>query len=129
MRIGAAGLAAALLLVLIFAQGREALASGVSATGIRSIRTGMSEQDVNRIRGDPIDREDDTALHERTLLYAKPVRGARWYPMLWIHLRDGRVSVVYGKKSIWWRIDDEGVYLLDESGHSENPYFEETFSR
>jgi len=33
--------------------------------------------------------------------------------MLWIHLKDGKVSEVYAKRYVLWGVDDERVYGAD----------------
>jgi hypothetical protein len=58
----------------------------------------MSESEVTAILGAPLSTKLDQTRGVKTLEYARPVRGARWYPMLWVHLREDRVVEVYAKK-------------------------------
>ena len=44
------------------------------------------------------------------LNYSRPTRWVRTYPMLWIHLRSGRVDSIYAKRYLAFGLDDEGVY-------------------
>ena len=117
------------LVALATGRGGEAVASGVTRDAIRSIRVGMTEGELVRILGEPLSSDFDAGRGVRTLNYARAVPGARWYPMLWVHLREGRVSEVYAKKYVWWGKDDEGVYILNDAGQSETREFERTFRR
>jgi hypothetical protein len=93
------------------------------------VRVGMSEAEVIQVLGEPVARTPHPELGVNTLEYARPVRRARWYPILWVHLKAGRVSEVYAKRYIWWGSDDYGVYSLSSTGYSERPEFETTFPR
>jgi hypothetical protein len=110
-------------------QSVEDVAPAVTRAGIRAVRVGMTEAEVIQILGEPIARTRNAELGVNTLEYARPVRRARWYPMLWVHLEAGRVSEVYAKRYIWWGSDDYGVYSLSSTGQSERPDFETTFPR
>jgi hypothetical protein len=63
----------------------------------------------------------------RLTYFARP--NAPWpYPMLWVHLRNGRVSQVYAKRHNL--VDSDGVYWTTrDGGHIETPQFEATFRR
>jgi outer membrane protein assembly factor BamE (lipoprotein component of BamABCDE complex) len=117
------------LLALTTWGGGEAIASGVTRDAIRSVRVGMAEDEVVRILGEPLSTTVDQAHDVKTLEYTLPMRRARWYPMLWVHLKGGRVNEVYAKKYVWWGLDDEGVYGLSDKGQWEAPNFESTFRR
>lgn len=94
---------------------------------IRAIQNGMTEEQVLAIIGPPLDRGPSSHDPEvTTLVYSKSAYFARWYPMLWIHLRDGRVIDVYGKRYIDWGVDDMGVYGTG-NGPWETEWFERTF--
>jgi hypothetical protein len=91
----------------------------------------MTEKDVRNILGPPFAVVDEYGdVNHRRMDYTRPVYGgARWYPMLWIHLKTGRVSSVYGKRYVTWGLDDEGVYLAAEWQRWESKVFEQTFRR
>ncbi len=109
---------------------RTGLAPGVTRDGIRAVRLGMTREEVEAILGPPMSSER-TPYRERgvTLTYSRPVPFARWYPMLWVHLREGRVISVYAKRYILWGIDDIGVYGLGAEGRWEGTEFQATFQR
>lgn len=127
--IGAAMASIVGLVALVAGRGGETLAPGVTRAAIRSIRVGMTEGEVVRILGEPLSSDFDADRRVRTLNYTRAVPGARWHPMLWVHLTEGRVSEVYAKKYVWWGKDDEGVYMLNDAGQSETREFEHTFRR
>ena len=116
--------------------GARDMAAGITASTIRRVQIGMRRDEVERILGAPF---AETARQypapdggSVTLLeYSRPVRGARWYPMLWVHIERGAVIEVYAKRYVDWGTDDEGVYSrLPEREDLENsPAFEATFGR
>ncbi len=112
------------------ATSRTGLAPGVTRDGIRAVRIGMTREEVEAILGPPMSSER-TPYRERgvTLTYSRPMSFARWYPMLWIHLLEGRVISVYAKRYILWGMDDIGVYGLGAEGRWEAREFEATFQR
>ena len=88
----------------------------------------MTEEDVLAILGPPF--FGATASYDpeiTTLTYSKPAYFAKWYPMLWVHLRDGRVRGIYAKRYSFWGEDDLGVYGSGIGGHWETDMFERTF--
>jgi hypothetical protein len=112
---------ASFLILLLTSCGARALAPGVSCSSIRSIRLGMTDAEVVSILGEPIAREPGYPAGVTTLVYSRPVRGARWYPMVWVHLRNGRVLAAYVKKYLFWGADSVGVYGLAEGQSWESP--------
>jgi len=93
--------------------GGEGVAPGVTAEAIRAMRLEMSEDEVYRIIGPPFFTYPTSYGSRRiTLQYTRRVLGARWYPMLWVHLEDGRVVDVYAKKYVRWGTDDLAVYMF-----------------
>lgn len=132
-QVGYLGSVSILVLLLAFAGwrmiwGARHLSPGVTVDAIRAIQIGMTEEEVYSILGQPFHRGpasfDPAVL---TLTYSKPVFLARWYPMLWVHLRDGRVIEVYAKRYIGWGTDDVVVYWLGEDGYWEAELFKQTF--
>jgi hypothetical protein len=107
----------------------DGLPHGVTRAGIRSIAIGMTEGQVVSILGRPLKISTDAAPAVRTLWYGEPPSREYAYPMLWVHLKNGRVWQVYAKKYVLWGTDDEGVYSLDESGRTEGVEFEATFPK
>jgi hypothetical protein len=111
--------------------GRAGLAPGVTRDGIRAVRAGMTREEIEAILGPPVSAAPTGYYHEGgvTLTYARPVPFARWYPMLWVHLHEGRVISVYAKRYIAWGMDDLGVYVRDGAQRWERAEFEATFPR
>lgn len=122
--IGLLGLAA-----LIMSRRGEALAPCVTAQRVRSVRVGMPEREVLRLLGEPFRSRFDPTLGRTSLEYARAPRFARSYPMLWVHLKDGKVAEVYAKKYVWWGLDDEGIYGATDDGAWESAAFEAAFRR
>jgi len=91
----------------------------------------MTKADVVGILGEP----HATALgiygtNTFVMHYARPVRLARWYPMLWVHLTNDVVVEVYAKRYVDWGADDIGVYGLSENQKQwEAEYFVSTFPK
>lgn len=108
--------------------GGSRLAEGVTVEAIRAVQNGMTEEQVVAILGGPVERAPSVNYPDAiTLTYSKPAYFAKWYPMLWIHLRNGRVSDVYAKRYIDWGIDDVGVYGAGNDRQWETSLFEQTF--
>jgi hypothetical protein len=110
--------------------GASRLSPGVTQEAIRSVQLGMSQQEVVRRLGTPKRAyRPQWAAHDnvQTFEFSEPVDGARWYPMLWVHLQDNRVIQVYAKRYVLWGVDDEGVYGLSQSGRGETAAFMITF--
>ena len=107
--------------------GVSRLANGVTVEGIRAVRNGMAEEEVLAILGPPLGRRPSRHHPDLiTLTYSKPAYFAKWYPMLWVHLRDGKVLEVYAKRYIDWGTDDVAVYGTG-NGQWETDLFEQTF--
>ena len=110
--------------------GGQRLAPGVDAEALNGIRIGMSECEVSALLGEPRSVTGVTALLREvmpaayqgldvrlvTWRYALPFAGARRYPMLWLHFRDGRLEEVYGKRYELWGFDEKGVFGISERG-------------
>jgi hypothetical protein len=108
--------------------GRAELSERVSVGTIRELRLGMSREEVVALLGEPLS-EGPNHSGFYTLTFSKPVDVAGWYPMLWVHLRDGRVEQVFAKRYVEWGIDDRGVYSLNDGGRWESNEFERTFAK
>ncbi len=132
-RYGYLGFVVLLVGVLIFVSwrvthGSSRLAEGVTVEAIRIVQSGMTEEEVVAILGEPLERAPLVNYPDAiTLTYSKPAYFAKWYPMLWIHLRNGRVFDVYAKRYIDWGIDDVGVYGTGNDRQWETSLFEQTF--
>jgi hypothetical protein len=99
----------------------------VTRDRIRDIGVGMSRSDVERILGKPMDVEVEERDH-LVLTYTRRPFGARYYPMLWIHLRNDKVSEIYAKRYGLWVIDDDiGIYGRGSEPAFERPEFEQLF--
>jgi hypothetical protein len=97
--------------------GGDFSSSSVTVDNIRRVAPGMTERDVRNILGPPFEVVQDYRDDHRRMDFTRPGVGRkRWYPMLWIHLKAGRVASVYGKRYGLWGLDDEGVYLADDEG-------------
>lgn len=119
--------AVSMLLSISCSEPGGGVAHGVTRGGIRSVQLGMTEDDVMRFLGRPLAVKADRARGVTTLEYSRPVRTSQSYPMLWIHLKDGRVKEVYAKRYLNWGLDDEGAYVLSDAGRWEGRSFEEAF--
>lgn len=99
----------------------------VTRSRIESIQVGMTQHQVEQLLGHPRSTEqasDGTVV----LSYAKRPPGVRWYPMLWVHIKDGKTTEVYAKRCgfVWW--DEEvGVYRMSRSGTWKSPEFDSLF--
>ena len=108
--------------------GGSRLAKGVTVESIRAVENGMTEEEVVAILGNPIERAPSVNYPDAiTLAYSKPTYFAKWYPMLWVHLRNDRVVDVYAKRYIDWGTDDVGVYGTGNDRQWETDLFEQTF--
>jgi hypothetical protein len=129
----AVGFGALLLIVLLTIpwSGGSDLAGNVNVLNIRKIRLGMTQAQVIELLGEPFSVEKKSIEYwppnSFVMHYSRPGQRARWYPMLWIHLKDDKVEEVYAKRYIFWGVDDEGVYLLDGRHDSEGVRFTSTF--
>jgi hypothetical protein len=119
------------LTVVLGSCGRSRLAGKVSTTTIRQIKYGMSKDEVIKILGHPFSIEPCSfeyyGANAFTMNYSQPIEYARWYPMLWIHLKNNKVVEVYAKRYIMFGADDKGVYGLDDKRNWESAEFETTF--
>jgi hypothetical protein len=118
-----------------FTGGRD-IDAAITATAVRRIELGMKREQVVQILGFPKEERAehlstiDGEHHRVVLQYAQAVAGARWYPMLWVHLEAGSVVEVYAKRYIFWGADDVGVYSLSASRRWETTdRFEATFGK
>jgi hypothetical protein len=135
---------------------QSGLAPGVTRSGIRSVRVEMTETEVEEILGAPAARGDprpiicgptserlrryelikdpnpgcwrEGPLSSVTLIYFARPKLPGPYPMLWVYLRDGRVTGVHANKHNL--VGSHGVYWTTrDGGHVEMPEFEATFPR
>ncbi len=103
--------------------GADLASDRVTAANIQRVALGMSEADVVAALGSPVktvpvpEHGPDAMVME----YSRPVRAARSYPMVWVHLRGGVVSEVYVKRYVLFGVDDEGVYLLSREHPRPDP--------
>jgi hypothetical protein len=106
------------------------LSTGVTAERVLQLRPGMTYAEVVNIVGEPFEMERELPPHKEgsvtvvgrkeptydpngshvTLTYSRRVGGVWSYPMLWVHLRAGRVDEVYAKRYFMFGVDDEGIY-------------------
>jgi hypothetical protein len=109
---------------------RSNIGPAITVENIRAIRIGMSRQDVERFLGVPLHVEADNATRtttERvdTLVYFRRLPPPLAYPMLWVHLRDGKVAEVYAKRH--GLFDSWGVYGRSAARQWETAEFLSTF--
>lgn len=107
---------------------RPQMVSRVDPASIRSIKIGMTEQEVIAILGQPLQIRpsgENAAIYD----YALP-GWAVWSPVLWIEFRKGLVQTVQGKRE-YMVGDDHAVYEArsDRPTAFEAPDFESTFTR
>ncbi len=104
------------------------LAEGITVESIRAVQNGMTEEEVVAILGNPVERAPSVSYPDAiTLTYSRPAYFAKWYPMLWVHLRNDSVVEVYAKRYIGWGGDDIGVYGTGNDRRWETNLFEQTF--
>lgn len=98
----------------------------VDASRIRQIRIDMAESEVRAILGQPLSVERVPSMPDSaTMNYTKRALYAWSYPMLWVHLEDGRVVSVYAK--LYKGFDDRGVYVLTADRLWESADFDAIF--
>lgn len=106
---------------------RPQIVSRVDPVSIRSIKVGMTEEQVVAILGQPLQIRpwgEDAAIYD----YALP-GWARWSPGLWISFEKGAVRTVQGKRH-YVIGDDYAVYEARADRPTfESPDFESTFTR
>lgn len=102
----------------------------VTRDRVRAIKVGMTQPEVRDILGEPISVDSLVWQNDETvrLTYTRHTLTARFHPMLWVHLRDGRVREVYAKRYGSWILDDDiGIYVLNAERRWESPVFERVF--
>ncbi len=101
----------------------------VTRDRVRAIEVGMTQPEVRAILGEPISVESHVGQNDETvkLTYTRHTLAVRFHPMLWVHLRDGRVREVYAKRYGSWIDDDIGIYVLNADRRWESPVFERLF--
>jgi hypothetical protein len=110
--------------------GAQDMAAGVTPDAIRAVRLDMTEHELYDAIGLPLSREDEPGPVRRSVLeYTRRVLGARWYPMLWVQLEEGRVVSVYGKRYVRWGTDDMGVYMFHGGKPIGAEHLEMTFGK
>ena len=98
----------------------------VDASRIRQIRMNMSADDVTAILGQPFSIEPVPYRPGGVVMnYSRRVPYSWSYPMLWVHLTDGRVVEVYAK--LYEGFDDRGVYTLNVDRQWESSDFSAIF--
>jgi hypothetical protein len=117
------------LLVILAASacgGAPRIAPGMTPTAIRSVKMGMTQQQVIAILGPPL-RVRPWGHNSVIFDYAVP-GWATSSPGLWVHVENETVSTVQAKQYHLIR-DDEAVYELSR-GHPvfETPAFEPLFN-
>jgi hypothetical protein len=94
----------------------------VDASRIRQIRLDMAESEVTAILGQPFSVERVPYRPGGvTMNYTKRAPYAWSYPMLWVHLSNGRVVEVYAK--LYQGFDDRAVYALGADRRWESAEF------
>lgn len=103
------------------------IVSRVDPTSIRSIKIGMTEQQVIAILGQPLRIRPSGAT---AVIYDYAIPGwAVASPGLWIHFEKGSVRTVQGKRHRMIG-EDQAVYeVRSDRPTFESPDFETTFSR
>jgi hypothetical protein len=102
----------------------------VRRDSVRAVKLGMTQAEVQSVIGTPISIERYMSNNGEmtTLTYTRHTIAARFHPMLWVHLREGKVREVYGKRYSLWILDDDiGIYELNVDRRWESPVFEELF--
>ena len=116
----------------------SSLGPEVTPQAVRSIRVGMTRPQVEGILGPPtaFSKEHGETVFSKDapdrwdlMTYQGYKFRARWYPVLWVHLEDGRVVSVYAKRYGFWLDDDWGIYSQSASEHWESPEFERFFPK
>jgi SmpA/OmlA family protein len=106
--------------------GRD-LGTQVTRDHVRAVRLGMTRAEVEQLLGQPFDEKQEEPGHI-VLTYSRRPVASRFYPMLWVHLRNGKVGEVYAKRYGLWVIDDDiGIYGLSDGTKFERSEFSELF--
>ena len=136
-----------LILFYPFTQGRWKLSKGVTVENIRKIKLSMKEKEVIKILGDPFyvskeykmgaypfvykrpfyhgELEKEKIKRKYIMIFSKDVKYSRWYPMLYVLFKDGRVEMVYAKRYNFF--DKIGVYSKSKNDSWELELFEKSF--
>jgi hypothetical protein len=110
---------------------RSNIGSDITVENIRRINIGMPRSEVERVLGVPLRIEPEDSRFNNTvdvlevMVYFRRLPPPLKYPMLWVHLRDGKVSEVYAKRHDIF--DSWGVYGLTASRKWEAPEFTAIF--
>ena len=106
--------------------GRD-LGPQVTRDHVRAVRVGMTRTETETLLGAPF-KEDIVEPGHVELTYSRPPFGSRYHPMLWVHLRNGKVAEVYAKRYGFFFIDDDiGIYGLNDDQQFERPEFSQLF--
>lgn len=99
----------------------------VTRANIQAIQLGMDRNEVEALLGSPFSVETERN-GDLLLIYSRRPLGVRWYPMLSVHLRDGKVAEVYAKRYGLLVFDDDiGIYVLSNRARSKSPEFDRLF--
>ncbi len=90
------------------------VAPGVSAASIRSVRPGMTSEEVLETLGPPL-RVRAWGEEGTILDYAEPHLLAPWSSRLWVYLRGDRVNTVQGEREPLLAFK-RGVYIVRVDG-------------
>jgi len=123
------------------------LSEGVTVENIRKIKIGMTDKEVIRILGDPFyvskeykmgivtfvykrpfyhgELEKEKIKGKYTMIFSKDAKYSRWYPMLYVLFKDGRVEMIYAKR--YNLFDKIGVYSKSKNDSWELELFEKSF--
>jgi hypothetical protein len=101
----------------------------ITVENIRRVTIGMSRVDVERLLGSPLAVEQEHAKSNgagaQVMVYSSRLPIPIQYPMLWVHLRNGKVEQVYAKRH--HILDSWGVYVITKERQWETPDFVYTF--
>jgi hypothetical protein len=116
----------ALLAICVTFAGCEAtgIAHGVTAERIRSIRPGMTETELVKCLGPPLDNRPwgRGAL----VFYARETPLINHSPTLWVYVENAVVRQIEAKRSVWF-LENEGLYVRRDGMAWESPAFAKTF--
>ena len=101
----------------------------VTVENIRQVKIGMSRSEVEDLLGSAlaVEQEDPKfyGAGAELMVYSSRLPMPMEYPMLWVHLRDGKVEQVYAKRH--HIADSWGVYGITKSRQWETTEFVNTF--
>ena len=101
------------------------IAPGVTAERIRAIRPGISETDLLKSLGPPLEAKL-WGTSGKLLFYARDTPLINHSPALWVFVENGTVQQVEAKRTVMF-VDDEGLYLRRTDMVWESPAFPKTF--